>query len=140
MFVIDFLFYYTAISFEKLNIKYGVRRLDSSEGARNLIFISTFLWFLYIVLIYNFIVYNEVKYNIPWYWTLVLSISIYEVLTIIYIKRKRFQIIYEREQSSNSKFKILEKTGIIIASIYVYAGMAGIVVGLLVRHFMVYGV
>jgi len=138
MIVIDFLFYYTAIQSKKRD-KNRIRHLDPTEGARNLIFISTFLWFLYIVMIYNYIFLNKLSYSIPWYWTLALSILIYEILTVIYIKRKRFQKICEREQGSNPRFKISEKTGIIIASIYVYGGMAGIIVGLFILHFIVYG-
>ena len=140
MLIIDFLFYYTAIYFEKLNTKYGVKLLESSRGARNLIYISTFLWFLYFVVIFNFIVYDEINYSIPWYRTLTFSIILYEALTIEYINRKRFQKIQEREQSSNSKFKITEKIGIIIAATYIYTGMAGIFVGFLIYHFMVYRV
>ncbi len=140
MFLIDFLFYYTAIFFEKLNIKYGIRRLERSEGARNLIFISTFIWFLYVNSIYNLIVFKKVDYSVPWYCTLIISFFLYEALTIVYIKRKRFQMIFEREQSSEARFKISEKTGIIISYIYVFSGMAGLIVGALIYHFIVYGI
>jgi len=139
MIIIDFLFYFMALLSKNLDKK-RVRHLNSAEAARNMIFISTFIWFLYINLIYNFIIFDKVYYSIPWYLTLVLSILLYETLTIIYIKRKRFQKIFEREQSSVAKFKISEKGGIIISSVYVFSGMVCLIVGMFIYHFMVYGI
>jgi hypothetical protein len=139
MYILDFLFYFTAIHSENIS-KYRAKPIEKSEGARTMVFFSTFIWMMYIFCFINYILYNDLFYiDIPGYFILLFSILWHQFLTILYIKKKRYQMIFDREHSQQPRFKVSDKIGTTIACIYIYSGIVGIIVGLIIWHFIVYG-
>jgi hypothetical protein len=139
MYILDFLFYYTAIHSENIS-KYRAKPIEKSEGARTMVFFSTFIWMMYIFFLGNYILFGDLLYlKIPGYYILIFSIIWHQFLTFLYIKKKRYQMIFDREHSQQSTFKVSDKTGTTIACVYIYSGIIGIVLGGIVWHFIVYG-
>jgi len=134
MIILDFLFYFSSLHFASINSKYGIKKLKPVEGARNLLFISTFLWLFIIFKIINyFIFHNPISLGIHWTWIMLISITIYGSLNYIYVEKKRFNMISERENGLNRKFKISEKSGRLIAILYVYTVQLIIIIGLMIK-------
>ena len=139
MYIFDFLFYYTALHSEKIS-KYRAKPLDKDEGARNMIFISTFIWLKYLSSLIGFVFYNDISYlDISMLYIAILSVLWHQFLTIIYIKKKRFQLIFEREHSEKALFNVSEKIGLIIVVLYNFSCIIGGIIGAIIWHFVVYG-
>ena len=132
--IIDFLFYYTSIHFDRINSKYGFKKMDSSSGARNLLFISTILWIMIFVYLVAFLVLKKTTLvDIHWTWILLISILIYGILNYVYIEKNRLSSIREREQGVSRKFKLAERNGTLIVSIYIYSSFIIIFLALIIR-------
>jgi hypothetical protein len=134
MYIIDFLFFFSTMHFEKLNTKYGIKRLEPQKGARNLIFISTFLWFMIIELLSELILYHKISFNLNSYSILLISVTLYGILNYVYIEKNRYLKILNRECSADRKFKIKDRKGETIVVIYIYFPHFIVFLGMIVRY------
>ncbi len=119
MYIFDLLYYFIAQYFEKLNLRYGLKRVDPAAGGRNFIFISTFLWIYSCVVGFNFLFFSDSRFPFSWPWTLLASICLFSIINYVYIEKKRYEMLIQREKNVDGKFRFSKKLGTTIAVLYV---------------------
>ena len=130
--IIDFLFYYTSLHYERLNRLFGIGNKDIAKGSRNLLFMSSFIWFLITLLVINYIKFDSFGLiDLSFWWILIVASIIFIGLTYFYISGKRFEKVNQREKGLNKRFGISDKSGKLIACFYVYSGIV-VIIGMII--------
>ena len=134
MLFIDFIFYFSALHFKKINNGISwARPVNPAVGARNFLFLSTFIWVMIILNIINYLITHKSLLNLDRKLIYLIALIIIVFFHYIYIEKKRFIKIYEREQGYDKMFQISEKKGITIAIVYIWGSIASIFIVMLIR-------
>ena len=124
--IIDFLYYYLVMWFKKRG-----KVIDPIARPAFALGICSLLWFMTIDGIIEYVLFNTFKTRIPKIIPVILGIAIIYFLEYIYVKRKRYYLILERD---DPKFNVSDKSGMIISIIFVLFSLAFLMLTAIILH------
>ncbi|MEI6821287.1 MAG: hypothetical protein WCL51_05095 [Bacteroidota bacterium] len=130
MIILDFLFYYLVL-FTKNIDRRTVKTVSYPEHVSYLLGILLLIWLMTINGVIEFFLFNTFISKVPGLIFIILALLFMALLRYIYIKKGRFNRIMEK---SEPRFKVSDKTGIIISVSFFFSSVAIFMLTAVILH------
>lgn len=124
--IIDFFYYYLVMWFKKRG-----KVIDPIARPAYALGICSILWMITIDGVIEFSLYHTTDLKMPKFVFFIVGLAIIYLLQYIYVKRKRYYLILER---NNPKFNVSDKSGMIISIIFIFLSLGVLLITSKILH------